>query len=220
MSSLAQRSTNDDLLRDADFCSRDAALRAREAELMYKEADLLRREAHLRRRETTQDEAEQLAFGGGDNSAFWESLEDAPSDDESDITVSISSTGTESEITTSTPNTPAPLTPPPRERQATPLGRRPPHTPKPVNPRDTRVYVVASPGMQGLAETWWVIRPAPSQRTDHAGPRHRATAGHHTLPHPGAQATLVSTPSRTHHAPFKYFVIVKGTHPGVYQGHW
>ncbi|KZP10389.1 hypothetical protein FIBSPDRAFT_899803 [Athelia psychrophila] len=198
---VAQRSTNDELLREAEFCSRDASLRAREAVLMYKEADLLSREARLRRREERQDEAEQLAFTGGDNSAFWESLEDAPSDDECEIAASISSTGTESDITTSTLNTPAPLTPPPREHRATPLARGLPHTPERVNPRDTRVYQVASPGIRGVAETW-------------------ATAGHYTLPRPGAHAKLVSTLPRTHHAPFKYFAIVKGTYPGVYEGHW
>lgn len=217
---VAQRSTNDELLREAEFCSRDASLRAREAVLMYKEADLLSREARLRRREERQDEAEQLAFTGGDNSAFWESLEDAPSDDECEIAASISSTGTESDITTSTLNTPAPLTPPPREHRATPLARGLPHTPERVNPRDTRVYQVASPGIRGVAETWWVIRPAPFPHTDRAATHCRATAGHYTLPRPGAHAKLVSTLPRTHHAPFKYFAIVKGTYPGVYEGHW
>lgn len=48
----------------------------------------------------------------------------------------------------------------------------------------------------------------------------RASAGHHTLPHPNATAKLISTQPRKRHAPYKYFTIIKGTHPGVYEGRW
>lgn len=120
--------------------SRDAALCSREAELIYQEAHHLRRKASLRRREEAQDRAEIMAFMDGDSSALWESLEDGPSEDESDLTSSISSSST-----ARTPPTPRNQPGPP----STPTNYR-----DPVSLGDTRVYEVSSSSGEGLIATW------------------------------------------------------------------
>lgn len=51
-------------------------------------------------------------------------------------------------------------------------------------------------------------------------PLDRATAGHLTLPHSDTTAKLVTKPARSARNLYRYHVIVKGTHPGVYEGHW
>lgn len=184
--------TSNELLRHAELSSRDAALRAREADLMRLEADLLRREAHLKQREESQDAAERLAFMGPDNSAFWNSLNDQPSDDESAPRTSISSSpplgpttipepnnvgvdttsdsfsDDESDLTTSTFSSRTlctPSTPPATSanRPGTHLASRGPSTtPGPTNVRKDRVYQVASPSRQGLTATWCGVHILPS----------------------------------------------------------
>lgn len=111
---------------------------------MRLEADHLRREASLRRREEAQDGAERLAFMDEDNSVFWDSLADEPSDSESDLTASISS-----RYSPPAPSTPRPVR---QSQQGTSYGQT--KTPEPVGVGDARVYNVTSPSMQGLTETW------------------------------------------------------------------
>lgn len=129
--------------------------------MLLQEAGQLRRAADLRRREERQDLAEELVFMHSDTSAFWDSLQDAPSEDESDITTSVD----ESDLTTSVSSnyTGSTASPPPRNQPGASLAPThcdPPATPEPAKLGDARLYAVSSPGRQDIIATWYVLPPA------------------------------------------------------------
>ncbi|KAF7968025.1 hypothetical protein HWV62_32156 [Athelia sp. TMB] len=229
-----------ELRREAEYRSRDATLRAREARALEREAEQLRRQADLIEREEAQATAERQ---------FWESLDEAPSsDDDRQTTTSISSLHSTTSHYSSPPPTPAtnvlrgrqiaqsrtpaqsPNSPLLRRRQRAsspstesslsastasqqpglPQANRriptmpinfPPPNPRTPAPGDTRSYRVTAPGVEEVVSTW-------------------ASAGHLTLPNSAAKAKLVTPTQRRRRGPYRYHTIVKGTHPGVYEGHW
>ncbi|KAF7983647.1 hypothetical protein HWV62_20598 [Athelia sp. TMB] len=147
-----------------------------EEALRQREADLQRREDVIQEREAEIERREEVI-------QEWESELDAEDDDSMDELYEDVDRLTIHNSAEDRPETPVA---PPLERQS----------------QDHRLYVVNSPTVQGVVQTW-------------------ATAGHATLPHHGAIAVRVTPRTGPEHShPFEYFTILRGTRPGVYEARW